>query len=226
MQSLSDSSHAQTINGLRGQPSGASRQPRPGATNLLGSLRRLAGQHSRSGARSSRSLSASLEAGRVAESHKHFTSGAAQEAIASRSSGRATHTHRNRPLITPSGRISIPFAHRGECRRSRCRSTSCRAAPHQAQLVRSRAPDIGRVETKANASSPAGRVASRSRRSRTEAVVDDVAQTVAQLEFRLQEARRTIGTLQHERELAERLEQAIRQLSLKAGRMDDVKATN
>jgi chromosome segregation ATPase len=57
------------------------------------------------------------------------------------------------------------------------------------------------------------------------ALVDQVAQTVGQLEFRLQEARRTIGTLQHERELAERLEQGIRQLSLKAGRLEDAKAT-
>ena len=55
------------------------------------------------------------------------------------------------------------------------------------------------------------------------AVVDQVAQTAAQLEFRLQEARSTLGTLQHERELAERLEQGIRQLSLKAVRPEEVK---
>ena len=56
-------------------------------------------------------------------------------------------------------------------------------------------------------------------------VVDQVAQTAAQLEFKLQEARSILGKLQHEREQAERLEQAIRQLSLKAGRLEDVKAT-
>jgi chromosome segregation ATPase len=57
------------------------------------------------------------------------------------------------------------------------------------------------------------------------AFVDQVAQTVEQLEFRLQEAQRSIGALRHERELAERLEHAIRQLSLKAGRLEDVKST-
>ena len=55
------------------------------------------------------------------------------------------------------------------------------------------------------------------------AVVDRVAQTVAQLEFRLQEARSTLGALQHERELAERLEQGIRQLSLKTVRPEEMK---
>ena len=54
------------------------------------------------------------------------------------------------------------------------------------------------------------------------ALVDQVAQTVAQLEFRLQEARSTLGTLQHERELAERLEQGIRQLCLKTVRPEEV----
>jgi chromosome segregation ATPase len=47
------------------------------------------------------------------------------------------------------------------------------------------------------------------------AVVDQVAQTAAQMEFKLQEARSILGKLQHEREQAERLEQGIRQLSLK-----------
>ena len=54
------------------------------------------------------------------------------------------------------------------------------------------------------------------------AIVDQVAQTVAQLECRLQEARSTLSTLQHERELAERLEQGIRQLCLKTARPEDV----
>lgn len=57
------------------------------------------------------------------------------------------------------------------------------------------------------------------------AVVDQVAQTVAQLEFRLQEARNILGTLRHERELAERLEQGIRQLCLKTARPEEVKAS-
>lgn len=54
------------------------------------------------------------------------------------------------------------------------------------------------------------------------AIVDQVAQTVAQLEFRLQEARSTLSTLQHERELAERIEQGIRQLCLKTVRPEEV----
>jgi len=57
------------------------------------------------------------------------------------------------------------------------------------------------------------------------AVVDRVAQTVTELEFRLQEARSTLGTLQHERELAERLEQGIRQLRSKTTRPDEVKTS-
>ena len=55
------------------------------------------------------------------------------------------------------------------------------------------------------------------------AVVDQVAQTVTELDFRLQEARSTLGTLQRERELAERLEQGIRQLRSKAARPEEVK---
>ena len=55
------------------------------------------------------------------------------------------------------------------------------------------------------------------------AVVDQVAQTVTELDFRLQEARSTMGTLQHERELAERLEQGIRQLRSKTTRPEEVK---
>ena len=47
------------------------------------------------------------------------------------------------------------------------------------------------------------------------AVIDHVAEKVAQLEFMLQEARNTLRTLQHERELAERIEQGIKQLRSK-----------
>ena len=48
--------------------------------------------------------------------------------------------------------------------------------------------------------------------SEQKAVVDHVAEKVAQLEFMLQEARNTLRTLQHERELAERIELGIKQL--------------
>ena len=44
------------------------------------------------------------------------------------------------------------------------------------------------------------------------AVIDHVAETVARLDFMLQEARNTLRTLQQERELAERIEQGIKQL--------------
>ncbi|PYR29002.1 MAG: hypothetical protein DMF92_12845 [Acidobacteria bacterium] len=44
------------------------------------------------------------------------------------------------------------------------------------------------------------------------AVVDHVAEKVAQLEFMLQDARNTLRGLQHERELAERISQGIKQL--------------
>ena len=47
------------------------------------------------------------------------------------------------------------------------------------------------------------------------AVIDHVAEKVAQLEYMLQEARNTLRTLQHERELAERIEQSIKQLRAK-----------
>jgi chromosome segregation ATPase len=55
------------------------------------------------------------------------------------------------------------------------------------------------------------------------AAVDQVAQTAAQLEFKLQEARSILVTLQHEREQAERLEQGIRQLSLKTAKAEDLR---
>jgi DNA integrity scanning protein DisA with diadenylate cyclase activity len=44
------------------------------------------------------------------------------------------------------------------------------------------------------------------------AVIDHVAERVQQLEFTLQDARNTLRTLQHERELAERIEKGIKQL--------------
>jgi hypothetical protein len=44
---------------------------------------------------------------------------------------------------------------------------------------------------------------------------------VAQLEFMLQEARNTLRTLQHERELAERIEIGIKQLRQKTSKTDD-----
>src|SRR5207247_3300009 len=48
--------------------------------------------------------------------------------------------------------------------------------------------------------------------SEQKAVIDHVAEKVAQLEFMVQEARNTLRTLQHERELAERIEVGIKQL--------------
>jgi DNA repair exonuclease SbcCD ATPase subunit len=53
------------------------------------------------------------------------------------------------------------------------------------------------------------------------AIVDQVAQTAAQMEFKLQEARSILGTLQRERELAERREQGVRQLGLKTVRPEE-----
>jgi predicted component of type VI protein secretion system len=54
-------------------------------------------------------------------------------------------------------------------------------------------------------------------------VVDHVAEKVAQLEFMLQEARNTLRTLQQEREIAERIEQNIKQLRAKTGPSDESK---
>ena len=47
------------------------------------------------------------------------------------------------------------------------------------------------------------------------AVIDHVAEKAAQLDFMLQEARNTLRSLQHERELAERIEKGIKQLRAK-----------
>ena len=55
------------------------------------------------------------------------------------------------------------------------------------------------------------------------AVIDHVAEKVAQLEFMLQEARNTLRTLQHERELAERIEQGIKQLRSKTAQPEEGK---
>jgi hypothetical protein len=52
-------------------------------------------------------------------------------------------------------------------------------------------------------------------------VIDHVAEKVTQLEFTLQEARNTLRTLQHERELAERIEQGIKQLRSRTAAMDE-----
>ena len=56
------------------------------------------------------------------------------------------------------------------------------------------------------------------------AVVDHVAEKVAQLEFTLQEARNTLRTLQHERELAERIEQGIKQLRTRTAPAEEGKS--
>ena len=57
------------------------------------------------------------------------------------------------------------------------------------------------------------------------AVIDHVAEKVAQLEFMLQEARNTLRTLQHERELAERIEQGIKQLRSRTSVPEEGKRT-
>jgi hypothetical protein len=51
--------------------------------------------------------------------------------------------------------------------------------------------------------------------SEQKAVVEHVAEKATQLDFMLQEARNTLRTLQHERELAERIELGIRKLRSK-----------
>ena len=56
-------------------------------------------------------------------------------------------------------------------------------------------------------------------------VVDHVAERVAQLDFVLQEARNTQRTLQHERELAERIEQSIKQLRSQRGAAEERRRT-
>ncbi len=57
------------------------------------------------------------------------------------------------------------------------------------------------------------------------AVIDHVAEKAAQLEFMLQEARNTLRTLQHERELAERIEQGIKKLRATSGSGEGGKRT-
>src|SRR5207247_5049165 len=55
------------------------------------------------------------------------------------------------------------------------------------------------------------------------AVIDHVTERVQQLEFTLQEARNTLRALQHERELAERIEKGIKQLRAKTGASEEGK---
>ena len=57
------------------------------------------------------------------------------------------------------------------------------------------------------------------------AVVDHVAEKVAQLEFMLHEARNTQRSLQVERETAERIAANIKQLRAKTGPADEGKKT-
>ena len=56
------------------------------------------------------------------------------------------------------------------------------------------------------------------------AVIDHVGEKLARLEFMMQEAQNTLRTLQHERELAERIEQSIKQLRTRAATKDEVAA--
>jgi RNA polymerase-binding transcription factor DksA len=62
--------------------------------------------------------------------------------------------------------------------------------------------------------------------SEQKAVVDHVADKAAQLEFTLQEARTTLRALQHERELAERIEQGIKKLRSKSAADEEGKAVS
>ena len=55
--------------------------------------------------------------------------------------------------------------------------------------------------------------------------MDHVAEKVAQLEYTLQEAGNTLRTLQHERELAERIELGIKQLRSRTAPTEDGKKT-
>ena len=48
------------------------------------------------------------------------------------------------------------------------------------------------------------------------AVIDHVGEKLAKLEFMMQKAQNTLRTLQHERELAERIEMSIKQLRKRA----------
>ena len=57
------------------------------------------------------------------------------------------------------------------------------------------------------------------------AVIDHVAERLARLEFVMQEAQNTVHNLQHERELAERIEESIKQLRTRtAAKSDDRKS--
>ena len=51
-------------------------------------------------------------------------------------------------------------------------------------------------------------------------VIDHVAERLAKIDFTMQEAQNTLQTLQHERELAERMEQSIKQLRTKTAKAD------
>ena len=53
------------------------------------------------------------------------------------------------------------------------------------------------------------------------ALIDHVADKLGRLDFMMQEAQNTLRTLQHERELAERIEQSIRQLRARSTPGDD-----
>jgi hypothetical protein len=56
------------------------------------------------------------------------------------------------------------------------------------------------------------------------AVIDHVAERLARMEFVMQEAQNTLRNLQHERELAERIEESIKQLrSRTAAKSEDRK---
>lgn len=53
------------------------------------------------------------------------------------------------------------------------------------------------------------------------AVIDHLSEKLARLEFVMQEAQNTLRMLSHERELAERIEQSIKQLRMRAAARDE-----
>ena len=58
------------------------------------------------------------------------------------------------------------------------------------------------------------------------AVIDHVSEKLARLDFMMQEAQNTLRTLQHERELAERIEQSIKQLRSRSPKTEDLKSAS
>ena len=130
--------------------------------------------------------------------------------------------------ISARRRADLPFVteHRDEVAAVRRQIKDLLATAHETEekiaAIEERRKTVGEVQAKANLISNLLEDVSVNLETLGEqkSVIDHVAERPAEIDFTMQEAQNTLQTLQHERKLAERLEQSIKQLRTTTAKAD------